>query len=331
MGGRASILAVLLVAALLPASGLAADEGPSSVRVDVDRTIEGADTYMLVLRVQSGEDGLDTFEISPGSSFEVEGHFAGEGPASLPQDAAVVRGVVRYTSHLDCAPPDSDHPDPCFMDPYAESIKDARDAQVHAGAADFHQDPNASGWRSANTAISWDRPIHLEVPGPQDEMTIRIFASIPGAQSLDVDVTLRSPQSLETYEVVHAGGFVASGSDFVPQATLAGPAANAMAAGESAVDLDTPGNLLYAAFGPSWNGTTVVGPVEQDARGLGVSNLAYEPPASDTLGGTAVGIGSFSGFLIPGAIQKGTHSFRVNAHAGIGPQDIYLVGFKGPV
>lgn len=334
MRGRALLASVLLLVSLVPASGPAVGDGRDPVQIRVDRTVSGVDTYMISIQVGPDVNGLEDFEISPGSWFRVEGNYAEGTDGSLPQDAATIRGVVRYETHTDCSPDGEASPNPCFMDAYAESIKDASDADVRAGPVGFEKDPNASGWRSMESEIVWDEPARFEFPDAAESMRVRIFAAVPGAQSLDVDVQIRSPQPIQIEEtVVHDGGFLANGEEFGPTARIDTAPANAMVSGETHIDLEEEGHLLYAAFGPSWNGTAIVGPRQLDPEGAGVSTLIYDPPprGGDRAGGTAIGAGSFSGFLVTGAIHKGSHSFQVLGNAGAGAQDIYLVGFKGPV
>lgn len=322
--------AVLAVTLLAVASPTSAGSSHAPVAIDVDRTIDGADTYLFSIRINESEGDPSKFEIANDSHFRVKGHYAVNGSPAR-QDAAAIQGVIQYQHGLDC-PPASGGWDPCFMSGSGVSKKDTWDARATAGPLTVENDPNYWGWEAANTGIDWWENRTFEIPNDADQLTIRFFISIPDAERIDVDVHIHSPQNISIRdEVVSDGGFYATGEDFQPAASADTAPTSAMVDGRATVQHPDNGDRLFASFGPSWNGATASGFVAARHNTAAVSNIAYEDPAGDRTSGIAYGLGGPGGILIPGSEQAGTHIFDVNAHAGLGPQDIYLVGYQGPI
>lgn len=322
---------ILVLSALVPMAGPAqAEESEEELRIDVDRTIDGADIYLFSIRIDPREGDPSHFEIANGSHFTVTGHFPKDN-GSVRQDTASMRGVFEYNSGLSCEPATGDYPDPCFMDAEGISIKDVGDTRVEAGGFTFQTDPNLWGWVQNTASITWDEDHRFEVPATDEQLTVRFLITIPEAAWIDVDVHIHSPQAISIHdEIVNDRGFMATSEDFEPAAAADTMAASAAVDGQQTVDLGTSGDRLYAAYGPSWFGTSAVANVAATHNTAAVSNIAYEDPDGDRISGTAIAVGTWSGILIPGSPELGTHTFEANLHAGAGPQDLYLVGYEGP-
>jgi hypothetical protein len=331
MHAKALVGLVLLAAAFVPMAAPAqAGLANEPLEIDEETTITGADTYMFLLRVDPSQGDPDHFEIAEDSYFNVTGHFS-TANGSAPQDLAGMQGVVQYNTGLDCEPADDSYPDPCHMVSEGVSIKDTQDVRVEAGPFTFEQDPDYWGYSQATASIAWEEDNLFEMPRDADQLTVRFFITIPGADWIDVEVHVHSPQELEIYEsIANDGGFLATGEDFDATAGVDTMPASAMAAGQETVELDGADDRLYAGFGPSWYGTSATPGVALSHNTAAVSNIAYEDPAGERISGTAYGVGSWSGILVPGSDLLGTHTFEVDAHAGVGPQDLYLVGYEGP-
>lgn len=330
----ATLAVVLLVASgLVPALGSAGAWSSShDLRIDIDRTIDGADTFMFSVRIEPGAGGPDHFNIANGSFFEVTGHYpAGGNGSSGRQDASGLIGVVAYNTGIDCPPRETNNVDPCFMSASGVSLKDAWDTRVDAGAFTYETGGDSFRWKKANGGVIWDQERRFEAPPGADQLTVRFFVSIPGAERIDVQAHLHSPQDISVHSTVaNAGGFQSTGEDFDPAAGVDTAPASALVAGRDTVDLSTDGDRMFAAFGPSWNGATAAGFVGVRHNTAAASNIVYEDPSGDRFGGTAVGAFGFHGIFLPGVKEQGTHAFEINAHAGVGPQDVYLIGYKGP-
>lgn len=322
---------ILALAALVPAAG-PAQAGPSEepLAIDVDRTIDGADTYLFSIRIDPRNGDPSHFEIANDSHFKVTAHFARDN-GTMKQDIAATRGVFEYNSGLSCPPTNVNYPDPCFMDAEGISIKDAADARVEAGPFTFETDPNLWGWAQATAGIWWGEDHRFEVPPTDEQLTVRFLVSIPEAAWIDVDVHIHSPQAISIHqEIANDQGFLATSEDFQPTANVDTMAASAAVDGRHTVDVSGSGDRMYAAFGPSWYGVSATGNVALAHNTAAASNIAYEDPNGERIAGTALAAGSWSGVLVPGSPVMGSHLFEVNAHAGAGPQDLYLVGYEGP-
>lgn len=332
MRARGLVFAVVLAAALLAIAGSAdARDSTSELRIDLDESIPNADTFMFNVRLDQSAGDPGHFLIANGSFFHVTGHFPPSTNGTAQQDAAAVLGVVRYNTGLDCRPLETNNLDPCFMTASGMSIKDAWDTRVAAGPVTFEQDPNLWGWRNLTAAIGWEDHRRFETPPGQDQVVYRFFVSIPQAHRLTVDAHIHSPQAIEVdASIAHDGGFLATGEDFEPAASVDTAPASAMVSGQYNLPFQEDGDRLFAAFGPAWNGVTAAGNVAVRHNTAAVSDIGYESPEGDSLSGTAFGAGGFSGILVPGSNQLGVHQFDVDSHAGVGPQDLYLAGFKGP-
>lgn len=317
------LVAVLGLAALVPlADTTGATESEEPLRIDRQATFADADTYMISIRTTE-----PSFDITRHSRIVVEAAYPVSN-GSAPDEAAGMTGVVQYHSGVDCPPWRTGGFDPCFMTASGIPIKEAWDARVDAGPFTFEQDPDVWGFRSVTASIEWDANRTFEKPTGADQLTIRAFVSVPEAQALDVNVHIHSPDDISIHEeTVTDTGFFSSGEDFDPSVGADTMAASAMVDGRETVDVDGASERLYAAFGPSWHGVSATGNVAVNHNTAAASNIAYEDPSGERTSGTALGLGSWSGILLPGTDQTGTHSFEVNAHAGAGPQDPYLIGW----
>lgn len=315
---------VLAVAALVPLGGpAAAGNSWAPAQIDVDETHVGADTYMVTVRTQD-----DGFEIKENSHLEVTADYTLNGSPAT-DESANVRGVVQYNTGLNCAP--TGQADPCFMDATGVSIKDVWDVRADVGPLTVEQDPGSRGFSSATSGVWWDDNTTFHRPPTADQLTIRIFVSLPGADAIHVDLHVHSPDPISIHdETVTDTGFMASGEDFAPTAGADTAAASVMVDGRETVHVDGDTERLYAAFGPSWYGATAAGPIVAEHNTAAASNIAYEDPSGDRYPATGVTAGSWGGILVPGSEETGEHAFEVDAHAGLGPQDPYLVGWERP-
>lgn len=321
------VLAALVLASVFPATPAAASPSSQPLRVDVDRTIPGADTFLFSVRIQAA-GGPDHFNIANDSRFTVEGFFGPNG--SSPQDAASARGAIQYLTGLDCPPRETNNVDPCFLDATPDSIKDAWDASARAGPVEAGFDPDWWTRDSYRDGIHWDGWRRYEIPLGADQLTMRFFVTVPGAEAIHVRTHLHSPQAIELHRTVaHDGGFLATGEDFEPTAGADTAPASAMAGGQHTVNHGEEGRL-YAAFGPSFSGVTSAGPVAARHNTAAWSDLAYESPDGERTEQAAFAFGDWSGIPVAGANETGEHRFEVEDHVGVGPQDVYLVGFQGP-
>lgn len=325
-----ALLSTSLLALAAPATAHA-DGRP--VRIDRQATFDGADTYMFSIRIDEATDG-DHFNIANGSFFHVKGWYVdGNGSGQPTQHAAGMRGVIQYHTGLDC-PPESDNVDPCFMDIAGVSKKDLSETRIHTGQDGgfvFETDPNSWAWGSAEGEIVWDQARRFDVPAGADQLTVRFIMTIPGADQIDVDLHIHSPHDISIRDtLVTNQGFAHSTNDFEPATHVDTWAAEAMTGGQKTVNVPS-GDRLYAGFGPSWFGDS------QTFTGTGlhntasVSDLHVEEPDGDETGGIAVAAGGAPQILVPGSTQDGDWRFEIQKHAGVGPQDVYLVGHKGPV
>lgn len=331
---RYRALAVLLLAVaglLLVTDPASATPSHQPVQIDHHEEYAGADTFLFTITLDTTDSDGENFNIANRSLFKVKGFYPTGGPDGFRQDAAGIIGTVRGDSTLFCPPRRSNNVDPCYMDASGVSIKDATDARVTAGPVTFEQDPDTFAWGSATAAEVWEETRRYEAPIGEDKVTYRFFISIPGAVALDVDLHLHSPNDISIDQtVVHSSGFLATGEDFDAETEVDTMAANAMMGGQETVELETGEHNMYAAFGPSWNGVSSAGPIGFRHNTAAMSSISYTGPGGQTTSGTAYGVGSFSGILVPGSDNPGTHTFEVDRHVGVGPQDVYLVGFKGP-
>lgn len=320
---------VLLAAGLPPASPASAGSSEDDLQIDVERTISGANTYLFSIRIDPSTGDPDHFEISNDSHFTVKAYYDRNGTQ---QEATGVRGVLEYNSGLDCAPRGSNHVDPCFMDASGVRIQDLWDARVEAGGFTFENDPDLWAWESATGSINWTEDQRFELPHDANQLTVRFFMSIPGAEWIDVDVHIHSPQDISMHhEVANDGGFAVNGEDFDPTLGVDTAPASVLVDGREQIQFDGEENhRLYATFGPAWRGLTTAGNIAVSHNAFAASNIAYEAPDGERTSRTALAAGGSSGILVPGSNEVGTHSFEVNTHAGVGPQDIYLIGYKGP-
>lgn len=331
---RYRALGVLLLAAaglLLVTDPAAATPSHQPLQIDHKAEYDKADTFLFTITQDETAGDSPSFNIANRSKFTVTGLYPTSGPNGFRQDAAGIIGTVRGDSQLFCPPRNSNNFDPCYMDASGVSIKNSVDARVTAGPITYKQDPNTFAWGSATATQVWENTLSYEVPVGEDKVTYRFFISIPDAKALDVNVHLHSPNpiSIDT-TVVHSDGFVATGEDFNSDAEVDTMAASARVGGQETVELGTSDDNMYAAFGPSWNGVSSAGPVALRHNTAAMSSISYTGPGGQTTSGTAYGVGSFSGILVPGSDNVGTHTFEIDRHVGVGPQDVYLVGFKGP-
>lgn len=337
MLGRRSptVLVALVVAAsglVLP--GAAHPSGPGTL-VDATRTLDGADTYMFSIRTDR------SFNVLPGSFFEVSGTYPAN--ASV-QDAAAIVGIVRSVSSS-CPTAAGTHS--CFVGGAFHPIRDDGDVQVATSGPltfEVQRDPNAAKWGGGTVRVDWQAVTGYQKPAPSDPSVVfRFFASVPGAEQLDVQVHLHinstsaTPVSL-TGEVAHAGGFAFVGEDYAPLARAETFPATGMVAGEAVRTLTQDGGALerlYAVEAPSWYGVSVL---DLGALFLVTHNTASTGDYGVTLpdgrtgyGGLVQVGGTDPGVAVVGAAAEGPYRFFVNANAGVGPQDLFTAGFLGPV
>lgn len=321
---EASLLAVALV--LLAGLALAgqAETSEDDLQVDVNATYVGADTYQFSIVVD------DRVELTNDSHVRVTGYF----PASLgdPQkDLGGLIGILEGGTDTYCPSLRSGGVDPCFVNAAGISIKETGDVRVDAGPVTVERGSSAWGWAAATASITWERTLPLEAPVGQDRGIYQFLVSVPEAAEIAVDVELYSTQTVTVREEIgNDGGLLATSEDFQTTAGVDTAPASAAVAAEKQVPLTSEDHRLYASLAPSWRGYTATGNAAVGHNTAAVSDIAYEDPGGDRTARTSVAAGNSNGILVPGSGELGTHTFEVNAHAGLGPQDVYLVGYRGP-
>lgn len=294
----------------------------------------GMDTFQFSVRVDAAN--TDHVNIAPGSYVNVTGHYAFTGNFSGEprQHAGGVRGVVQFFDGKRCF---NQHGySPCFVDHAGVSRQDATDARVHTdsfGGFTFENDPNAMAFGSATGQLAWNSGTRFEVPQDSDHLTLRFFISIPRAEKLDVDVHIHSPHDISMQDwTVHDGGFMVVGEEFDPATHVDTLAAQYMANGQHDEAL-TSGDRIYAGFGPSWYGETqvqfanqIVNPTHNTAAR---SDLSFHHPNGNTRSEITYAASGAGALTVAGQDEVGTYGFQVNEHLGSGPEDVYLVGWKG--
>ncbi len=335
---RVLIVALLLITVPLAtlAPGAGAHDGGKPLEIELEKTFWNKDTFQLSIRFPISQE--DHFNIANGSYLRVTGHYVDQGGNTTgepTQHASGVRGVVRYFSDKSCT--DQNGNDPCFVDMAGVSREDLTDTRLSsdiAGGFTFETNPNAWAYGSATGSIEWDGASRYEIPEGDDQVTIRMFVSIPDAVRLDVDLHLHSPHDIELRDWnAHDGGFAYTTDDFSAPAHVDTWPVQAMTDGHQDVELPDDGSRIYAGFGPSWNGET------QTSAGLttvsvrhntaGYSDLAFHHPNGNTRGVEGYAIGGAPIVTVAGQGMPGTYGFEVTEHVGAGPEDVYLVGWKG--
>ena len=150
-----------------------------------------------------------------------------------------------------------------------------------------------------------------------------------------MDVHIHSQQDVDiTCEVAYKGGFLRTTNDYDPSTHVDTLAAEvALGGGDQTITVEdaTPKDHLYAGHGASWFGDYQFPTGVATLNTAAVSNLGVELPSGQTISGTAVSIGGAGGVVLAGQEQLGDYRFFVNSHLGVGAQDVYTVGFVGPI
>ncbi len=355
----ASVLVVGSAPLLLPGS-LSHTSG-QPLAIDQVTTHAGADTYMFSILVEESDgiayparDGSDTvpgFTIRNGSFFKLTARLPSLAAA---QDIGILAGVVRFERDADCPG--------CFMDicegtirsgsgvfissdkACTSSAKDDGDVRLGISSTDITLEENHVGQGGNGTdvtvRIDWAGRHDHPIPGDSDRIKLRVFVSIPGATEITAHTHIHSTEPITVHDdIAHDGGFLRHGSDYQPVVHADTVAASAMVAGETVVTVpESPaGQRMYATQAPSWFGTTVVSPplfntvAVLSHNTLAVSDHGVEKPNGNILSTTSYAALGTGGIDLVSAEQTGDYRFFVNAHAGIGPQDLFAVGFVGPL
>ncbi|MDX1611486.1 MAG: hypothetical protein R3185_03890 [Candidatus Thermoplasmatota archaeon] len=328
---RARIVTLLALALALSGASLAQAHsytGPG--KIDVHKTFSGADTYMFSIR--SSED----FNLLNNSRFSVTGYYPTNGTPV--QDAGALVGVVRYFKSA-CVTRAGD--DPCLFGMVGDSLEDSSDVQVQVQEPltfDLDIDPNRAGYASLTAGVQYEGIRGFQKEHASDSfVTFRYFVSVPGAERIDVDIHFHANKPISIRdEVAHDGGILFTGEDYRPDARVNTMAAEAMLEGEVTVQHDgTSGDRFYALQAPSWYGTSVLDGVFVTTaishNTAALTHMGMERPDGTGTSGTAVAAFGAGGIPVLAATQSGDWRFWVDAHAGAGPQEVYLVGFTGPV
>ncbi len=332
MRKRALVVSVLMLAvplATVAASGAQLDDEP--VRIHVDETFHGEDTYQFSIRVDADE--RNHFNIAADSQVHAKGYYVDSGgnqSATGSQHATGIRGVVEYFSGDSCINQNGD--DGCFIEKAGVPRQDLSEVGVHESSTGFtfENDPNWWAWGSAEGSIVWDNAMRYDVPDDADHLTIRIFLSIPDVDRLDVNVEIRSPHEIQMHgSTAHDGGFAHAGEDFDPDQHVDTWGAKVLRQGTQTVTQDA-GDRVYAMFGPSWWGTSQTASGGASHNTAAVSDVSLHH-ADGTTEGPVLLPGAFgSGDLsLVGDDEPGDYTFEVHTHAGAGPQDIYAIGWTG--
>lgn len=330
---RTTLLATLILVTV-PLTSLAptadAHQGQHPERISFHQEFTGKDTFQFSIRFERSQG--DHFNIANGSFVRVSGLYGGNGTSGGSQHAAAMGGVVRYFSDTTCR--DVNGFDPCFMDATGIPKKDVTETRVHEGAVTgftFGTDPNWWAWGGTDARIEWQGADRFDIPPGEDQITIRIFVSVPGASHLDVDVHIHSPHQISMRDwTVNDGGFVHHGEDFEPTAQADTWPAEAMVDGRETITIDpSSSDRLYAGFGPSWFGDTQTFTGTALHNSAAVSDISFTHPNGNTRGGTAVAVGGGPQISVAGQNHAGDYVFDVDSHVGSGPQELYLIGWKG--
>ncbi len=330
MDVRSLLLAALLVTttlAWLPA-GESHPQQDFPNDIDVHETFNG-DTFGIAIRSDQ------QFQLRNDSHFKVTGFFNGSsnGTGEPRQDAGAVVGVVRYFRGTGCGG--------CIFSMIGDSIKDGTDARVATDGPvtyTFDNDPNVAGWQSLGVGVAY--PLNTTFQGPAgtaDQVTYRFFASIPGASEVKVNLHLHANKPVQVVgSTSHDGGFMLVGDDFTPAGHVDTLAASGMVDGEATLDLaPSNGEHVYAYMSPSWFGTSAAtvfgGGVAGTTNTAAVGDYGFDSPDGEPYAVACWVVAGPCGPRILGMTQDGPYRFFVNAEANVGPADMYVVGFEGPV
>ena len=185
-------------------------------------------------------------------------------------------------------------------------------------------------------------PFHLAQSG-DPFVTHRFFVTIPRAVRLDVDVHFHTNTGLSSItvhdQVAYKGGFVFTGEDFAADQRAETHPVNAMTYGEAPVTLvdEAPGdpeNRIYGAIAPSWFGTSVVQfgtTLILSHNTAGYSDFGIERADGSRVFAGSFAVGGTNTARVLGWSQPGDYTFFNSIHAGVGPQDLFAVGFVGPI
>lgn len=319
----ATVVLVLTTLGSIPLGGAHTSDAPQTI--DIEKSVDGADTYMLALRAE------EAFRIRNGT-FQVTGNYLLN---QSQQDVGTTVGIVQYKS--------SGCFSSCFMSMAGDSLKDSWDREVSIdGPVSFttKHDPDAAAFASSQVTIVLDDSWFQGPPGSNSQVTYRIFITLPEAASIDVDVHLHLNKDTTKVwmkdDIAHDGGVMRVGDEWSPTARADTMAASAMVDGQTTVDVPSSGSdHFYAVESPSWSGWSVIDggfvvtAVKHNTVATG--NYGVTDPSGDTTAGTGVALGGPSGVFIVGATEPGPWEFFVNWEAGVGPQDMYLVGFVGEI
>lgn len=323
------LLTVLLVTASLAwlPAGQSHPETDLPNDIDIHQRFDG-DTFSIALRSDQA------FKVLNNSHFIVTGFFE-EGinnTGEARQDAGAMLGVIRYF-RSGC--------NGCFFSMIGDSIKDASDSRVatHGPVTyTFDNDPDSAGWNSLGVGINYPQDTTFQGPSSDaSQVTYRLFATVPGASQVHVNLHLHVDKPIEILgQVAHDGGFMLTGDDFSSLGHADTMAASGMVDGEATIPLSPASDeRIYAYMSPSWFGTTVVAPFGGGVAGTtntaGAGDYGYESPGGEPIPYTCVVVGGPCGPTLLAMQQTGQYRFFVNAEANVGPADMYVVGFEGPL
>lgn len=334
-------IAVLLVV-MLPLVGLSqvSAHPRSNLEIDLNHQDLAADTY--VLTVEAPGDFHVTGDESVGISFSA----TFDEPR---QDAGLLMGVVRGWDDKDCQPSPQD--DPCFFRYRTESLKDATDVtlQPTKDVPRFKVDEDQDAIVGVSDLLAWNGKVHFEHETRDGDLpaTFRLIVSVPTADTLDIDVHLHANRSLTYTETWFDGGFFLTGEDMRPAVHVDTVAGGTASYGAKLVHVPG-GQRTYAAMGPGNHGEVQVPnpltgnechtcPETYPTAGGGSWGMFYPNGNSQAVvvgagvatPGQAITIQSLIRVL--GSAQHGAFEFWTNEYV-MGPHnDIYVIGFHGPL
>lgn len=338
MGTQGTVVIAILLVVPLFALGQADAHTRSNLEIDTSHQGLAADTYVLTV----SSDG--TFHVTGDDSvgITVTAKFD-----QAQQDVGILEGVVRGWTGITCQPSFAD--DPCLFRYRTISLKDATDVTLQPtnDLPGFQMDTDQDGIHKVQETIAWGRQVTFEHhKGGDRAVTFRMMVSVPGADKLDVDVHLHSNESLTFTEDWFYGGFLVTGEDMDPPVHADTAAGGTVSYGAKKVQVPT-GQRTFAAMGPGSHGQLQIpNPLTGDECAtcpetyptFGTGNWGVDYP--DGTRASAIGAGVAtpgapitvqSLIRILGSEQAGGFDFWTNEYV-MGPHnDIYVIGFHGPL
>lgn len=358
MRARRLVPGVLLVVLAFAATGALASGTESTLTLDANTTFQDSDTYVLSI------DVTEEIVVEGESWLTVEGSYTGDdvertptigrsnanpsifGEGELGFDLSKRHAGTFVSIHETTGSGPNYACGTCRAQMIGVSINDwfalgegsTWDVtQVEAAARgptslEAETDQESTGWNGFYVEISW-RADEAVSPG-----TYELVVTIPDAQHVKVipHLHLREPANVTLQEDAHGGGFLFAGDDFQPTARVNTAPVGAMVEGEASVTVPQ-GERIWGAMSPAWYGKSqftvntllcrcAYAPTHSTAA---VGNYGIEHPDGSVSQATYVTAFSPNG---PALFDEppGEYRFFVDYQAGVGPQDLYAVGFVEP-